>query len=301
MRNAESRSRHAGPCPTKTTRQAQLAAARVDTPFVRVAFNRPGDEAVAYHLVLRVSDGRPIAPTAEGRRVLARVVLEQGAQRGLLGFGLGHDHLHIEAAATRVTAGELARYVATALRARLGLRAPFAQAWIERTRDQKHLRNRLLYAMGQDRHHRGGWDPTFDATSLPDLIGLRAVDSSIGERVRRHVPRLDRAELLGLLPPDALSYRGPFDLGLIAEAAAAAFALRDLSGRSPTTVVARHAAVLAAGPNVTSRELARRLGIGQRAIQRMRAVDCDKRVIDAVRGQLWIRSLLARPRSNDQG
>jgi hypothetical protein len=265
----------------------QLARARVDILIVSTT------EAFAYHLVLRLSDSRPIATTTAQRRVVARVVLQQGTRRGLLGFGLGPDHLHIEAAAPRRVVGELAKYVATALRARLQIRAAFGRAWIEPTRDQRHLRNRILYAMGQDRHHRGGLDPMFEATSLPDLLGLRVVDAEIEGRVRACVPKLLKTDILGLLPAGALDIKPPFGLDLLAHAAAAAFALEDLRGRSAETVLARHAAVLAAS-KAPSRELSHSLGISTRAVQRMRSRPSDLRSVHAVRGQLWLRNAIAR-------
>ncbi len=231
--------------------------------------------------------------------MVARVVLEQGEQRGVLGFGLGPDHLHIEAAATRKVVGQLARYVASALRHHLRLGAPFAPSWIEPTRDQRHLRNRLLYAMGQDQHHGGGRDPLFEATSLPDLLGLRVLGTSIAERVHMHVPKLQRSDLLALLgtplgePAPPVDADVPPNLEHLAEAAAAAFALPNLRGRAPETVLARHAAVLAAGAQAPSRALGKLLGIGQRTIQRLRSLPCDERSVHAVRGQLWLRDALA--------
>jgi hypothetical protein len=246
-------------------------------------------------VTIRLEDDRPIATTQAARRVVARVVLTQGEERGLLAFGAADDHLHAALAADRASAGAFARYVESALVWHLGLAARFERARIRPLHDQKHAYNTFHYVHRQDARHELELDPAREGTSLPDLLGLRVVETSLIARVREHLPRIRRDDLVRHFPPGAFDIDAPIDLDVLAAAAAAALALADLRGRSSEVLRARLAAVHAAGPDVSSRRLSECLGIGVRAVQALRAQPGEPTVIRAVARQALVRHAMKTP------
>lgn len=251
------------------------------------------DAPLGYHVTLRLEDDRPIATTVPALRVLSRVVLTQGDHRGLLAFGAADNHLHALLVTDRVSAGAFARYVETALRWQLRLGARFEHARIRPLRDQRHAYNTLHYAHRQDVRHAVGVDPARDGTSLPDLLGLRALGTSLVARVRVNLPRVRREDLVTSLPV-SLAENASFDIDVLADAAAAALALPDLSGRCADSFRARRAAVHAAGPDVRSAVLADVLRIGVRAVQSMRTQPDEPFLVQAVTRQAHLRSAMTR-------
>ena len=251
-------------------------------------------EPIGFHVTIRLEDDRPIATTQAALRVVARVVLGQGEERGLLAFGAAADHLHAALATDRASAGAFARYVETALVWRLGLGARFERARIRPLQDQKHAYNTFHYAHRQDSRHELDLDRAREATSLPDLLGLRVLGTSVSARVREHLPRIRREDLVGQFPAGAFDVVAPIDLDVLAEAAAAALALADLCGRSVDTLRARRAAVHVAGPDVPSRRLSDCLGIGVRAVQSLRTQRREPSVIRAVEQQVSLLTKLGR-------
>ena len=249
-------------------------------------------EPIGFHVTIRLEDDRPIATSPAALRVVARVVLEQGEERGLLAFGAADDHLHAALAADRASAGAFARYVESALVWQLGLAARFERARIRPLHDQKHAYNTFHYAHRQDSRHELDLDRAREGTSLPDLLGLRVLDTSLIARVRAHLPRIRREDLHRHFQPGAFDMAGPIDLDVLADAAAAALALVDLRGRSADTIRARRAAVHAAGPNVSSRWLSECLGIGVRAVQSLRTQPSEPATIRAVERQALLRSAM---------
>jgi len=249
-------------------------------------------EPVGFHVTIRLEDDRPIATTPAAVRVVARVVLEQGEGRGLLAFGAADDHLHAALAADRASAGAFARYVETALLWRLGLAARFERARIRPLHDQKHAYNTFHYAHRQDSRHGLDVDRAREGTSLPDLLGLRVLDTSLIARVRAHLPRIRREDLVRHFQPGVFDMDAPIDLDVLADAAAAVLALANLRGRSADTIRARRAAVHAVGPDVSSRRLSECLGIGARAVQALRSQRCEPAVIRAVERQALLRSVM---------
>jgi hypothetical protein len=245
-------------------------------------------------VTLRLEDDRPIAATPSELRVVARAVLWQGEQRGLLAFGTADDHLHAELATDRASAGAFARYVEAALQWRLDLRARFERARIRPLHDQRHAYNTFHYAHRQDSRHELWLDLTRDGTSLPDLLGMRVLGTSLVARVPTHLPRVRRQELVGQFPAGAFEETRPVDLDVLADAAAAAFALPDLRGRSTEVSRARRAAVHVAGPEVRSELLSECLGVGVRAVQSLRTLPSEPLVVLAVERQAHLRVLTKR-------
>jgi hypothetical protein len=183
--------------------------------------------------------------------------------------------------------------MARALRSRLRLPAPFAPPHFEPVRDQRHLYNAFRYVLRQDERHELLLDPWAEASNLPDLLGLRLLDSHTASCVARYLPRIRPEELaarLGTtldqllhapLPPSAFEH--------LADAAAAAFALPSLRGQGGETVACRCAAVHLASDQLSARSLAVALDTSVRTVRRMRLQQPDPRLVEAVARQLRLR------------
>jgi len=257
-------------------------------PSPRPIDRRPAP--IGFHVTIRLADDRPIAMTAPGLRVIARVVLMQGERRGLLAFGAADDHLHAELASDRATAGAFAQYVEVALGRRLGLGAPFERARIRPLQDQKHAYNTFRYVHRQDSRHDLHRDPFREGTSLPDLLGLRMLETSLATRVRMRLPRVHDEELIAQFPPGVFEEDRPIDLDILAASAAAVFAIPDLRGRCLEASRARRAAIHVAGPDAPTKHLGDSLGIRPRAVQALRALPPEANVVCAVRMQALLRT-----------
>jgi len=251
-------------------------------------------EPIGYHVTIRLEDDRLLAMTTDALRVVVRVVLAQGERRGLLAFGVADDHLHAELATNRTTAGSFALYVQTALQQRLRPGARFEAARIRPLHDQRHAYNTFHYVHRQDARHALQRDRICEGTSLPDLLGMRILTTSIGSRVRVHLPRVRRQDLVEKVPAGVFD-ETPVKLELLADAAAAALAIPDLDGRCPDSLRARRAAVHAAGLDVPARLLGDCLGIGPRAVQSLRTHASEPAVVRAVEMQARWRSLATTP------
>jgi len=237
-------------------------------------------------------------------RTLARVLLSQGQSRGLLAFGAADDHIHAVLRADRASAGAFALYVETALSWQLGLGVRFGPARIRPLHDQRHAYNTFHYVHRQDVRHDLHLDLAREGTSLPDLLGLRVLDTTLAARVREHLPRVRRGDLVTHFPAaeaalEAMEVGAPVALDDVVDAAAAAFALPHLGGRSRDASQARRAAVHAAGPDVTTHQLRELLPISRRAIQSLRTGALDAPLIRAVRGQAALKLPARAPRTHD--
>src|SRR5690606_28949695 len=104
-------------------------------------------------------------------------------------------------ACSREEAGLFARSLESSLTRKLKTEIGFAPALIKPIHDQNHLYTGSRYAMRQDRRHGILADPLFEATCLPDLLGLRVGFPRFVERVRAMLPRLRFDELRAHLPP----------------------------------------------------------------------------------------------------
>ena len=243
--------------------------------------------ALGYHIRLRLVDDGPITRSAEERRTVARVVLEQGRDKDLLGFGLGDNHLHAETAASEPTARELGRRIALSLGHHLPLKVGFTRAYLKPIEDGRHLYNCFRYVLGQDLHHGLEADPLREGTNLPDLLGARVLGQYTAANVRRLLPRITREDLLQLLGLESL---GPIDgpLDWLVGATLRAAGLADLTGRRPGVVAARQAVVRLVGLRKTAEQLARELKVGVRTVHRMRDQEADHRLVWAILLQLDI-------------
>ena len=146
----------------------------------------------------------------------------------------------------------------------------------------------MLYVLRQASHHAPGLDPFHDGSSLIDLLGMRVIADDLAPRLFSWLPRLDRsdlaAELGALLDPSV-----ELVFAHLPEAAAAAFALPTLTGRSSLVARARRAAVHAA-PELATAELAELLGVSRSCVQHLRLEPIPTWECAAVKLQLRVRS-----------
>jgi hypothetical protein len=206
-------------------------------------------------------------------------------------------HLHFVVMGDEARARECSRRLVISLHRTLGHDARFQPVRIKPIADQWHLTNVFWYVLRQERHHAVALDPLHDASSLPDLVGLRRIAPDLPVRVRALLPRIREGELwkelLHELPGIELG-REVLTLPFAADAAAAAFGLTDLTGNGATVARARRAAVHLLAPHVDSRGLGRHLGVGDRAVRKLRATPPERDAVRAVRLQLALRSARAR-------
>lgn len=244
--------------------------------------------ALGHHITFRLENDRNLGDSIEGRRAIARIVLEVARPFLLLAFRWADTHGHAVTADDRATAGELVRRIEIALNLALATDAPFAAARVRPIVDAAHLRNAFTYVLRQDEKHGLEADPFRDASNLPDLIGARVLGTWTAAHVRRFLPRMGRADILGaagLQDPDG----GPTALDLLYDAAAGAIGRADLTGREDIVVAARRAAVhVAAGEDANA--IAEALGLSARAVRRLRTEEADPALVRAVRLQGGMRS-----------
>ncbi len=249
--------------------------------------------------MLGLVDRRVIAPTVAARCGLARSVLTIGREYSLLAFRGSDTHVHVESACSEADAFEYARRTEVSLQHRLGLPVAFERARVKPVLDQQHLGNLLHYCFRQEEHHGIDQDPFHTASNLPDLLGMRLLGRYTRDNLRRWLPRIDDRELL--------SHWGDLDLnGAVANiadlatAAAAAYGVPVLRGNTSAVVQARRAAVHAMWtPRVASgrerpatRVIAEQLGIGPRAVRKLRNQPACERGVRAVTLQLRLRAAM---------
>jgi len=242
---------------------------------------------LGYHLILRLQDDRVIASDTASQRLVARVVFTLAKGLGLLTFRLADTHLHLEVLCNREDAGELVRRLEIALGRRLKLPG-FDVPRIRPIANQQHLSHMFFYILRQAEHHSYDGDMFFEASNLPDLLGLRGVGLESASNVCAALPRVRSWQLQKQLGVESLDPDVEGKLDILPDAAAAAFALPDLIGRSAAKVAARCAAVNVARGKATLAELAALLACDVRTIKRARAVTVKPDVLRAVRRQwLW--------------
>jgi len=231
---------------------------------------------------MRLATSQVIAPTTAHQRAAARVLHKEGAASGLVAFRVADTHAHALLLASRDEAGRFAQRAEVGMRWHLDLRAPFEPARIRPIDHQRHLERSLHYVLRQEDHHGTHLDPRHEASSAPDLLAMRVVAPHLRRRVLATLPRLPIEELPALLH---LERTAP-DLARLAASAAATLALSSLEERrSPATAAARAAAVHAA-PDLSTPELAERLHLSRRSVDRLRLRPVPPSLLEAVRNQL---------------
>lgn len=254
---------------------------------------------LGYHMMFRSDDDRVLAPSPDLRRVLARSVYRVAAGFPLAAFGAADNHLHLEVLGDRATAGRLAHRVGCSLHWSLGLTAELAPVRYKPLVDQGHKRSTFHYALNQRNHHGVQCDPYLDASSLPELLGMRVLDAgNTLHLVREHLPRLQRHELLRHLGPRefepacdeqlrALVDADRYDL--LRDAAAGAVGLGRTQGRQPEAVAARTTLVQLLSPCCRPGVVGDVVALTDSVIRRGRARPADLRLQRAVRLQVALR------------
>ncbi len=227
-------------------------------------------EPLAWHVTMRRSVDRVIAPGAEQRRKLVDVCLQIGRDHGLFLLGAPDTHVHTAVETDRRDAGRFARDLETALCKHLDLGAGWAPAHFTPVEDQRHLRSLRSYILGNGRHHGSTDDPWLEGTNLPDLLGARLNGAYTAGRLRALLPRTTRALLLDLAGLDDLVDLP--DPDRLVDAAAAALGLPRLEGRGNAVLRARRA-VIAVGESLglSGATLAEMLALDRRSVLRLRA------------------------------
>ena len=254
----------------------------------------------AHHLTMRIVDDRIVCKTTAERRRVARSFLERAEEFRLLAFRAADTHLHALVAIDASAAAEFARRVEISIQHALGPGARFSPVHCTPIVDQRHLNNAFRYILGQEAHHGIATDPLHEASNLPDLLGLRLVGRHTVSHVRSWLPRVRREDLLAFLPervditPRSLDHG---HLALLADAAAAAFALPDLGPRVPEAVAARAAAVAHGRCVSTPGVVAAVLGISLARERALARSPVPSALLDAVLGQLLLRRPALAPAS----
>jgi len=243
---------------------------------------------LAQHVTMRLADSRVIAPTVAARRLAARTFLELADAYELLAFHIVDTHAHALAVASRDDAGTFARRVEGTLSARLQLGCAFERARFTPVRDQSHLASTFRYVLDQARRHGIDSDPLHDASSLPDLVGMRIAPGQMRERARSLLPRFDLDELAATYLPPRVAAR----VEGLADAAAAAFGLAAVESRGAASALAKHAAVFAGlAEGFALGAIAAGLGLTRRRVEQLRAgAQPPVQSVRAIRLQLRFRT-----------
>lgn len=243
--------------------------------------------SLAWHVIHALEDRRVLATSTAHLRVVARTVLEAGAD-ALLCFRASDNHVHSVVLADRAGAGVFARAVANMLWHRLRLPVPFEPARVRPIRDQAHLRNTFDYVLGNAEHHGAPHDTLFEASNLPDLLGLRELGAVTRASVRAALPRVDRPALLALLGVDTLAPR--FAAEHLVASACAAVALPSLDAPVRDALPARIAAMHVAAPHLLPGAIDSLLGLPSRTGSRLRATAPVPALVAAIGLQMDLRA-----------
>ncbi|MDY0004440.1 MAG: hypothetical protein RBU30_24290 [Polyangia bacterium] len=267
-------------------------------------------EPIAWHVTMRLERDQVFAPTPEARRAVARVVYWQCRQLPLLGFACVDTHLHLLLATARAESGRVARRIALALGHKLPLASSFDRSRHRPVSSVWHLRSTLEYVLMQGRRHGLEWEAYFEASSLPELLGMRPMGAHIITDVSQHLPRLRRSDVLdwtgwhGLVPVD-----GPSEW--LVEAALRASALPSLFGGGREAFAARRTvAVLLesgqsgqtgqSGQDIPSKVKASLLGVPERTWFRLARGSADPALASAIRMQLGWMALISGSAAGNQ-
>lgn len=240
---------------------------------------------LGYHLCFRLRNDAVIASTIQERRVLARVVLDQGRGRGLYAFGYPDTHVHLAARVDRAEAGRLLHGVEVSLKRRLGLGTGFVAHDPIPLRDNHHLYNTVRYVLRQGERHGVDVDPGREASNVPDLLGLRVLGGYTRTNLRRWLPRLQTADFLEALGASSLA-PSEGEVDDVIPAALAAGCRAELSGASREVVALRRAIVDVIGDRRTCREMAALFGQTRRNVELLRTRPVDEQLARAIRLQL---------------
>jgi hypothetical protein len=259
---------------------------------LRRVFELDGRRVIAIHLTARLRDDGGIARDQSGLRLASRIITQHGEPYGLLAHRIADTHLHALLAASRDDVAMFARYALSALRKRLSIAVPFEPARMRGITSERHLLNGARYLFLQESHHGTSFDLAHDGSSLPELLGLRVEVGQASKRLRRLLPRLSRETVRSWLAVGPFESADP-DLGLLCDAAAAAFGVDYSGSAEPIQRALRRAAAHVARELSPVAVVVATLGVTPRAVQRYLLEAVPARELQAVELQLRLRSLLA--------
>lgn len=246
--------------------------------------------ALAYHLGIRRLDNAVLAQSRHQRIRLVRSVLQQGRDLGLVVFGLGDHHAHLKTCGTAAEAQELGRRLALSFGRLLRVSTGIVRTFIKPVEGGRYLYTLFRYVLEQPERHGNAVDPSCEGTSLPDLLGLRPAGSFVASAVRALLPRVDRPALLRLAGVSSLAPPTGFQADELLPATLAAAALPELRGHGSEAQDARRAAMVVAEGQLENKSLAELLSIGESTFYRLRARKPVETLVEAIRGQLGLRS-----------
>ncbi len=245
---------------------------------------------LALQFVYRREDSAPLAENDGDRRALIAAILAGGKDHGLLVAGAADTHAHAVAKGPR-RPDRLAAATQYRVRTARGDGARLEPTRVTEVHDQWHLQNAFFYVLKQAQHHAVGGDPRFEATTLPDLLGLRVIAPWLPARVYAALPRVSRQQLLDILGLDTLAVG--FEHATLIDSAAAAVAAPDLSRRTPLVVDARRAAIELGSDHLYDDELATLLGVHRRSLRKHRRRPVRLDLVRAIGLQMGLRAGLA--------
>jgi len=256
---------------------------------------------LGHHIMIHSDDDRVLAPSDAARRALAEAVYRVAAPFPLLGFGAADNHLHLVVLCDRRQAARFAGRLLCALHWALDLPVAFFPVRYKRLADQYHLITAFHYCLGQRNKHAVQSDPYLDASSLPELLGLRLVPTDSITRVREQVARLGRDRLLGHLGAEHLEPASNdiiTDLvvagrgHLLRDAACGALGRPALVGRSAHVVRARNALVKVLSTCCTTPQIAELVGRSPSQVRHLRTLARQPQLERAVSLQIALRAWL---------
>ncbi len=251
--------------------------------------------AHGFHVISRLADDGGIARNPAQLRLASDIVLRNGEERGIVFYRIAHSHMHTILKTSRGEAGMFARCVEGGLRKVLGLRAPFERARIRPIENERHFGHSVRYGACQEEHHGTAFDEAHDGSSLLDVVGLRLGNEWLAPRFAEALPRVTRTIVLGWAGfPDLDA--GDVDVTYLREAAAAAFGVGSLDGRTDKHARARRVAVHVLDRHAPRASASHVLCLPRRCVTRYRAAGASEVEIRVVERQLRLRAHLAARR-----
>ncbi len=248
---------------------------------------------LAQHLMMRLADSRVIASSPDRLRQAAISFLTVGRGFPLLSFRVVNTHIHALVLGDHATGGEFARRVEISMQKRLHPEVRFSEVHREPVRDQRHLVSTFWYVLRNAERHRCAVDPLFEASNLPDLLGMRTLGAWTREHAWGAYPRLQVAELRELLPVQPGTVPNHLQCLLDATEAAVGLPPGRLRGQAPSKPQrgeGRQALIAAAHlAGGSQQQVADTLQIGRRTVQRMLTTEPREDLTVAVERQLAVR------------
>ncbi len=244
--------------------------------------------------MMHLRDSRAIASSPTAWRTIALSVLTVGRPFPLVCFRAVDTHIHALLTCGAREAAEFGRRVEISMQRRLNPGVGFAEVHVVPVVDQRHLTSTFWYALDNARRHGADVDPLFEASNLPDLLGMRVLGRWTISHARAALPRLHGDRLRELLPVQPGSERDP---PLLLEAATAAIGYPRISlrGRVPHRSLVGEAAdaiaaALRAIPDRSSAEFARLLDVSRGTVARAREEEPRGELVAAIEQQLELRT-----------